>query len=399
MKQISIKDVNLFGKTVLIRVDLNIPMKEGVILDDSRIRAILPTLHYVLEHNAKVILMSHLGRPKGVYNKKYSLEPVALRLSELLGQSVLLAPDCIGEQVRMKIAELSPKRVLLLENLRFHVAEEHPENHLSFSEKLASFADVYVNDAFAVSHRKHSSVYTVPQFFARNAVAGFLMEKEITFLSKLINSPKRPFYAVLGGAKVSSKIGVLKALLSKVDGLLLGGGLGYTFLKAQGVEIGKSLYEESRLEVAKEILRKAEETGVFILLPIDVKVAEECKKNAKSFVIPVAEGIPYYLEGLDIGPLTVNKYISVLQSAQSVFWNGPLGVYEEPPFNEGSFAIAEAINSLKAFSVVGGGDALAVVSLAGTGENLAHISTGGGASLKFIEQGSLPGIDVLSQKK
>ncbi len=399
MKQVSIREINLFGKTILMRVDLNVPMKEGMILDDSRIRAILPTLYYLLEHNAKVILMSHLGRPKGIYDKKYSLQPVAMRLSELLGQNVTLAPDCIGEQVRIKIAELSPKRVLLLENLRFHLAEENPEKYLSFSEELAGFADVYVNDAFSVSHRKHASVYTVPQFFSRNAVAGFLMEKEITALSKLINHPKKPFYAILGGSKISSKIGLIEALLPKVDGFLLGGGMGYTFLKAQGIEIGKSLCEEGSLEIARNILKEAREKDVEIFLPVDVRVAKECKKNVDNFVLNVTEGIPYYLEGLDIGPLTVNKYASILRLAQSVFWNGPLGVYEEPPFNEGSFSIAEVINSLKAFTVVGGGDALAVLAMSGIGENISHISTGGGASLEFIEKGSLPGIDMLSQKK
>ncbi|WP_213358141.1 phosphoglycerate kinase [Chlamydiifrater phoenicopteri] len=398
---LSVRDLSPEGKRVIVRVDFNVPVKDGKILDDTRIRAALPTIRYLLQKKASVIVMSHLGRPKGKgYEAAYSLQPVAECLSKFLGFRVPLASDCIGDKVAQAVAELPSERVLLLENLRFHDGEEHPENHPEFAANIASFGDFYVNDAFGTSHRKHASVYVVPQFFPERSAAGFLVEKELEFLGQnLIQSPKKPFSALLGGAKVSSKIGVIEALLDKVDNLLLAGGMGYTFLKAIGKQIGNSLYEESGIPLAETILRKAKDKGVSVFLPVDAVVAKEANVDADTEVVQMDKGIPQHLEGLDIGPETLQAFTEVFSRSATIFWNGPVGVYEVKPFDKGSMEIAKYIASLQGVvSVIGGGDAGAVANLAGVSERVSLVSTGGGASLEFIEHGMLPGIEVLSRK-
>ncbi|EPP34616.1 phosphoglycerate kinase [Chlamydia ibidis] len=399
MDKLTVQEISPEEKKVLLRVDFNVPIKDGKILDDVRIRSAMPTINYLLKKRASVILMSHLGRPKGEgFEEKYSLQPVVEVLEGYLGHHVPLAPDCIGEVARQAVGQLSPGRVLLLENLRFHKGEEHPEMYPTFAAELAAYGDFYVNDAFGTSHRKHASVYTVPQAFPERSVAGLLMEKELEFLGQhLLVSPKRPFTAILGGAKVSSKIGVIEALLNQVDNLLLAGGMGFTFLKALGKSLGKSLVEESGIELAQRVLKIARDRNVRILLPSDVKVAKTCEPGVSWTEISIDAGIPSDLEGLDIGSKTIQEFSRVIDSSQTVFWNGPVGVYEVPPFDQGSVAIAECLaRHPSAVTVVGGGDAAAVVALAGCAARVSHVSTGGGASLEFLEKGYLPGTEVLS---
>lgn len=395
MNKKTLKDIDIRGKKVIVRCDFNVPQdKEGNITDDRRIKGALPTINYLLDNDSKVILMSHLGRPKEGYDEKYSLKPVSKRLSELLGKEVKLACDkeVVGENAIKLTSNMKEGDVVLLENVRFIKTET--KNDIDFAKKLASLADIYVNDAFGTAHRAHSSTAGIAQFLP--SVAGFLIEKEITVMSKALENPQRPFIAILGGAKVSDKIGVINNLIEKVDGLIIGGGMSYTFLKAQGHSIGNSLIEEDKIEYAKEMLKKAEDKGVKIYLPIDHVCAKEFKADAESSVF---EGdIKDEYMGLDIGPRTIEKFKEVLGEAKTVIWNGPMGVFEMPAFAVGTKAVAEALSNISGTTIIGGGDSAAAVEKLGYAEKMTHISTGGGASLEFLEGLELPGIAALMDK-
>jgi phosphoglycerate kinase len=398
-QKLSLLHLTLPNKKVLMRVDFNVPLdKEGKIEDDSRITASLPSIRHVLDQGGALILMSHLGRPKGKKDPAFSLAPCAKRLSDLLDQPVIMAPDCIGPEVQKLASELKPGQVMLLENLRFYPEEENPEINPAFAEQLAKLGDVYVNDAFGTAHRAHSSTATIARFFSDSAATGLLMEKEIQFLGEALLQPKRPFYALIGGAKVSSKFGVLQSLLKKVDGLLIGGAMAYTFFKAKGWNIGSSLYEEDMVEKARDILKNAEELGVKLVLPQDNVVASKMSADAEVRIVRSEEGIPEGFSGVDIGPRTVEEFKELLHSAMTVLWNGPLGVFEIPRFAEGTEAIAKALATYSATTIVGGGDSIAAIQKLGFANRFAHLSTGGGASLEYIEHGTLPGIEALSKK-
>ncbi|KRQ88037.1 Phosphoglycerate kinase [Caloramator mitchellensis] len=395
MNKKTVRDIDVKGKRVIVRCDFNVPQdKEGNISDDRRIVAALPTIKYLIENGAKVILMSHLGRPKEGYEAKYSLKPVAARLSQLLGKEVKLAEDAevVGENAVRLSSELKEGEVLLLENVRFVKTET--KNDLDFAKKLASLADIFVNDAFGTAHRAHSSTAGIANYIP--AVAGFLIEKEIEIMGKALENPERPFVAILGGAKVSDKIGVINNLLEKVDKLIIGGGMAYTFLKAQGLNIGNSLLEADKIEYAKEMLDKANEKGVKIYLPVDHVVAKEFKADAEHHVVDVE--IPEGYMGLDIGPKTVKLYEEALKDAKTVIWNGPMGVFEMPAFAVGTKAIAEKLSNVDGTTIIGGGDSAAAVEQLGYAEKMTHISTGGGASLEFLEGLELPGIAALNDK-
>lgn len=384
------------GKKVLVRVDFNVPLnKEGEITDDTRIRAALPTIRYLLDNGAAVILMSHLGRPKGEFNSDLSLFPCAVRLKELLGQNVEFAKDCIGRNVEKKVAALESGEVLLLENLRFYEAEEKPEKDPTFAQKLASLGDFYVNDAFGTAHRAHSSTATIAQYFHGKAAPGFLLEKEIAFLGENFEKPKHPLYAIIGGAKVSSKLGILTSLLNKVDALFIGGGMAYTFLKAQGIAVGDSLCEDELIPKAKDFLQVAEEKKIPIFLPVDLVIADSFSTDANHKIIEIHQGIEKGWEGMDIGPVTRTQWSNTLKHAKMVFWNGPLGVFEFPDFAAGTNAIAKTLSELDAITIIGGGDSVSAINKLGIADKFSHISTGGGASLEYIEYGHLPGIDAL----
>lgn len=388
----TVRDIDIKGKKVLVRVDFNVPLNGETVTDDTRIRAALPTINYLLENGAAVILMSHLGRPKGKKDPKYSLRPVALHLHELLGKPVEMAPDCIGEEVQKMAAALQPGQVLLLENVRFYPQET--DNDPQFAKDLASLAEIYVNDAFGAAHRAHASTTGVAQYLP--AVAGFLMEKELRELGQLLDNPQSPFVVLLGGAKVSDKIGVMQNLIGKADYLLVGGGMAFPFLKVQGLEIGKSLCDGD-LSVPQGILEKAKGTKTQIVLPVDVVVAEELVEDAPHQVVDV-EAIPADKMGLDIGPKTVEKFGQIIASAKTIFWNGPMGVFEKKPFDQGTRAVAQAVADSQARSVVGGGDSVAALTQAGLAAKITHVSTGGGASLEFIEGRQLPGVEALASK-
>ncbi len=395
--KLSLKDLDLKDKKVLMRVDFNVPLdNKNNITDDTRIRAALPSIQYVLEQGGALILMSHLGRPKGMPEAKYSLAPCAKALASILGKPVKMAPNCVGSEVESLAQSLKPGEILLLENLRFNPAEEKPENDPKFAQKLAKLGDIYVNDAFGTAHRAHSSTVEITKYFPGKAAIGFLMEKEIEYLSKLLNDPARPFYAVIGGAKISSKIGVLKALLKVVDAIFIGGGMTYTFLKSQGVAIGKSLHEDDLINEAGEILKASKMENKKCYLPLDNVIAQEIKENAPSRIVKTNEGIPDNYQGVDIGPQTIEQYVKELKKAKTVFWNGPMGVFEIKEFAKGTNAIAHTLADLKGMTVVGGGESVAAVEAAGVADKISHISTGGGASLEFIEFGTLPGIEALS---
>jgi len=397
MNKKTIKDIDISSKRVLVRCDFNVPMDgEGNITDDRRIRAALPTIQYLLDNGAKVILMSHLGRPKGEgYEAKYSLKPVGDRLSELLQKTVFFAEDgeVVGENARKLSSQLKDGEVLLLENLRFVKGET--KNDRAFAEKLASLGDVYVNDAFGTAHRAHSSTAGVADFLP--AVAGFLIEKEISIMGSALTNPERPFVAILGGAKVSDKIGVINNLLEKVDKLIIGGGMAYTFMKAMGGEIGKSLLEADKIDYAKEMIEKAKAKGVKLLLPVDNVVAKEFKADAESTVVESGK-IPEDYMGLDIGPKTIALFSEEIKDAKTVIWNGPMGVFEMPAFAVGTKAIAEALSKVNGTTIIGGGDSAAAVEQLGYADKMTHISTGGGASLEFLEGLELPGIAALNDK-
>lgn len=392
MKKKTIRDIDVSGKRVLVREDLNVPLdpETGQITDDRRIEAAVPTLKYLAEAGAKVIVVSHLGRPKGGPDDKLRMNPVAVRLQELLGRPVKKLDDCIGPQVEQAVADMSPGDVILLENVRFYKEEE--KNDPEFARKLAALADVYVNDAFGTAHRAHASTEGVAHHLP--AVAGFLMEKEIDYLSRALTNPDRPFVAVLGGAKVKDKIKVIENLLTKVDTLIIGGGMAYTFLKAKGLEIGKSLLDEESLDYARETIKKAAEMGVGFELPVDIVVADRFAEDAAVQTVP-ADAIPAEWMGMDIGPKTAEKWGEILKQARTVVWNGPVGVFEMDRFAQGTRALAEAIASSSAVSIVGGGDSAAALEKLGYADKMTHVSTGGGASLEFLEGRELPGVVAL----
>lgn len=395
-EKMSVKDLDLKGKRVFCRVDFNVPLDDqGRITDDTRIVASLPTLRHIIEQGGRLILASHLGRPKAAPNPKYSLAPVAPHLSKLLGKPVTMAKDCIGPEVEQLAAGLQNGDILLLENVRFHAGEE--KNDPAFCRHLASLADLYVNDAFGTAHRAHASTEGVARLLSP-AVAGFLMEREIRYLGGALAEPRRPFVAVLGGAKVSDKILVIENLLAKVDALVIGGGMAYTFLRAQGHEVGKSLVEADKIELAGELLAKAAQRGVRMLLPQDHVIAREFKADADHRVCTNAD-FPADWMGLDIGPQTAELFTGLLKNAGTVVWNGPMGVFEFPAFAQGTFAVARALADSDALSIIGGGDSVAAVNQSGLDDRMTHISTGGGASLEFLEGKELPGIAALTDKK
>ena len=392
MSKKTIRDIDLKGKRVIVRVDFNVPQdKEGKITDDNRIVGALPTIKYLVEQNAKVVLMSHLGRPKGEFNMKYSLAPAALRLSELLGRPVKMAKDVIGEDADRIVASLKEGEVCLLENLRFHNEEE--KNDADFAKKLSGYGDIYVNDAFGTAHRAHASTEGVAHYLP--AVSGFLIEKELKFLGGAVEHPDRPFVAILGGAKVSDKIGVINNLLEKVDVLIVGGGMAYTFIKAQGGEIGKSLLEADRLEYALEMIEKAKAKGVKLLLPED-SVAADAYSNDANIQVVDSYKIPEGYLGLDIGPKAQKAFAEAIRGAKTVVWNGPMGVSEMSNFAAGTVAVAKAMAESEAVTIIGGGDSAAAVVQLGFGDKMSHISTGGGASLEFLEGLELPGVAALN---
>ena len=394
MNKKTIRDIDLKNKKVLVRCDFNVPMDENKnITDNARIVAALPTIKYLLENNCAIILCSHLGRPKGEFKPEFSLKPVAKELSKLLNKEVIMANDVIGEDAKKKADELRNGEIMLLENVRFH--REETDNDPEFSKQLASLAEIYVNDAFGAAHRAHSSTAGVAQYLP--AVAGFLIEKELKFLGNALNNPERPFVAILGGAKVSDKIGVIDNLLEKVDTLIIGGGMAYTFFKAQGYEVGKSLCELDKLDLAKELMEKAKNKGVKLMLPIDTKIGKEFDINTESKTVKCTE-IPADWEGFDIGEESIKIFSEELRKAKTVVWNGPLGLFEFPQFAIGTNSIAKVLSEIDATTIIGGGDSSAAVKKAGLQDKMTHISTGGGASLEFLEGKKLPGIECLLDK-
>ena len=394
MQKLTLKDLDLKGKRVLMRVDFNVPQDAtGRITDDSKIRASLPSIRYVLEQGASLILMSHLGRPKQP-DPKLSLAPCAKRLSELLGKQVDMTEDCIGPATEKKAGELKPGQILMLENVRFHPGEVEPEKEPNFVSSLAKLGQIYVNDAFGTAHRAHASTALIAKYFPGKAAAGFLMEQEIRYLEPLAHNPNRPFFAMIGGAKISTKVGVIHNLIKQVDALFLGGGMAFTFLKAQGIAIGKSLCEEAEVKTAKEILANVKR----LYLPKDLVIADAFSNDAQRKIIRTQQGIPPGWQGMDIGPETIQEWSAALKQGATIFWNGPLGVFEMPHFAQGTRAIAETLASCQAEVVVGGGDSVAAIQQMGLADQFAHLSTGGGASLEFLEYGHLPGIDALSNQ-
>ncbi|MBR5310250.1 MAG: phosphoglycerate kinase [Oscillospiraceae bacterium] len=389
----SVKDIEVAGKKVLVRCDFNVPLKEGVITNDKRIVAALPTIKYLKENGAKVILCSHLGRPKGEWLPEFSLAPVAKRLSELLECEVRMSKDVIGEDAKDISATLKDGEVALLENVRYY--KEETKNVPEFAKELASLAEIFVNDAFGTAHRAHASTTGVADYIP--AVCGFLIQKEIEVMGKALDNPVRPFVAVLGGAKVSDKIGVITNLLEKVDTLIVGGAMAYTFLKAEGHNVGISLCEEDKLELASELLAKAKEKGVSLLLPVDHVAADKFDENAEPVLVE-GKDIPEGLMGMDIGPKSVELFKDAVKNAKTVIWNGPMGVFEFKNFAGGTFAVAEAIAETDCISIIGGGDSVAAVTKLGFADKMTHISTGGGASLEFLEGLELPGIAALNEK-
>ncbi len=399
MQKQSLKELNIKNKKLLMRVDFNVPLNEQQeISDDSRIHATLPSIQYALANGSSLILMSHLGRPKGEFNPKLSLAPIALRLSELLKQPVKMAPDCVGSEVAVMANALKSGEVLLLENLRFHTGEEHPDKDPNFAQQLSQLGDLYVNDAFGTAHRKHSSTYALAQLFNENSAAGFLLEKEIEFLGNALITPQKPFFAVIGGAKVSSKLAILHTLLEKVNGLFIGGGMAFTFLKAKGIEIGDSLFEESALNEAKKIIITCEKKGIELLLPSDIVIADTFSNDANRYTVESTNGIKKGFRGLDVGPKSIEKAVAMMKNAKTILWNGPLGVFELSNFAKGTLCMAKALASSPATTIVGGGDSIAAIKTTGLENAFSHLSTGGGAALEFIEKGNLPGVDVLSNK-
>ncbi len=391
MNKKTIKDIELEGKKVLVRCDFNVPMDENQnITDNTRIVAAMPTIKYLMEKNCAIILCSHLGRPKGEFKPEFSLAPVAKELSKLLGTEVIMAKDVIGEDANEKAENLQPGQIMLLENVRFH--REETDNDPEFAKKLANMAEIYVSDAFGAVHRAHASTAGVAQYLP--AVSGLLIEKELKFLGNAVTNPERPFVAILGGAKVSDKIGVIDSLLEKVDTLIIGGGMAYTFFKAQGYEVGNSLCELDKLDLAKELMEKAKEKGVKLMLPVDTKVGKEFKPDTESKTVAWTE-IPEDWEGFDIGEKSIEMFSEEIKKAKTVVWNGPLGLSEFEQFAIGTNSIAKLLSEMDATTIIGGGDSAAAVKKAGLADKMTHISTGGGASLEFLEGKKLPGIECL----
>ncbi|HMO03229.1 MAG TPA: phosphoglycerate kinase [Kiritimatiellia bacterium] len=417
MDKLTIRDIDLKGKRVLIRVDFNVPIKDGKVGDDTRITSALPTIKYVLDHGASVILMSHLGRPKGKPAAEFSLKPVAEHLSNLMRRPVLFAPDCVGTEVKAMAESLRREQhILLLENLRFHAEEEGKakvaedatddvkkaakaemkKKQEEFARQLSELGEIYVNDAFGTAHRAHASTAIITKFFKQN-VAGFLMEKEIKYMGQALANPERPFIAILGGAKVSDKVNVIANLLTKVDALLIGGAMAYTFYRAMGIGVGKSLVEEDKKDLAADLLKQAETRGVKLLLPVDNIVADAFSAQANTKVVS-RDGIPSDWESLDIGPETAKLFAAEIKRAKTVIWNGPMGCFEMAPFAGGTLAVAKAIAETTCVSIIGGGDSVSAINQSGLADKMTHISTGGGASLEFLEGKILPGVDALSTK-
>ena len=396
MSKKTIKDIDLKGKRVFVRCDFNVPMDENQnITDNRRIVAALPTIKYLIDQGCKIVLSSHLGRPKGEFKKEFSLAPVAKELSKQLGQEVLMAEDVVGESAQKLAENLQPGQVMLLENVRFH--KEETDNDPEFAKKLANFGEVFVNDAFGTAHRAHASTEGISHYLP--SVSGFLIEKELKFLGDALNNPERPFVAILGGAKVSDKIGVIDSLLEKVDTLMIGGGMAYTFFKAQGYNVGNSICELDKLDLARSLMEKAKNKGVKMLLPVDNKLGKEFKPDTESMVAKYTE-IPDGWEGFDIGPETIKIYENELQSAKTVLWNGPVGLFEFDQFAIGTNAITNCLANLEdCTTIIGGGDSAAAVTKAGLADKMTHISTGGGASLEFIEGKKLPGIECIPDKQ
>ncbi len=399
-EKISLQDLDLRNKKALIRVDFNVPLEEGVITDNSRIRASLPTIQYVLDNGGSAILISHLGRPNGKVDPALSLRPCAKHLAKLLNIPVKMAPDSCGPEVQKLADDLKPGEIILLENVRFHKGEEKPAEEPTFVSSLADLGDVYINDAFGTAHRAHASTTVLPTFFPGKAAMGFLMEKELAYLGVKLLHPKRPFCAVLGGAKISTKFKVIEALLQKADILLIGGAMAYSFFKAENIPVGQSKIENDFIPVARELLDVQLQSRCRMVLPVDIVITDKIGPKAKYRTVRIKEGIPNDQQGVDIGPETIRKYTEELRNASTIFWNGPVGVFECPPFDHGTNAIAKHIAELtdKTTTIIGGGDTISAVEHAGVIEKFSHVSTGGGATLEYIEFGRLPGIDALSPK-